>query len=341
MAGVVTVARVKRWPLLPVLVGVCLLALPLTSPAPLVFRPGEGWTYERVGSEGKWQRARAQDQLEVAQEAFDQADYGLAIKAARRVVREWPNSDHAPAALYLVGRCYELRKQDERAFKQYQRLLEQYPKAANYEEVLQRQYAIAARFLGGQAFKLWGYIPFFPSMDKTAGMFEKIVRNGPFSDIAPHAQLRVGAAREREREYPEAVKAYDRAADRYFDRPAIASDAVYRAGMAYYKQAKKAEYDQGAAGKAIASFTDFITLFPQDRRVTQAQQLIAALKQEQARGSFEIARFYEKNKRWPGAVVYYNEVLLIDPQSPYAEEARRRIEVLQPLTQANPAPAAK
>jgi outer membrane protein assembly factor BamD len=333
--------RVKRWPLLPVLVGFCLLALPFSSPAPLIFRPGEGWSYEPVGGEGKWRRDRAQDQLEVAQAAFDQGNYRVATKAARRVVREWPMSDYAPAAQYLVGRSYESRKQDEKAFKEYQKLLEKYPKAANYDEALQRQYAIALRYLGGQRFKLWGYVPFLRSMDKTAGMFEKIVRSGPFSELAPHAQLRVGAAREREREYPQAVRAYDVAADRYFDRPTIASDAVYRTGMAYYKQAKKSEYDQGAADKAIASFTDFITLFPKDRRVKQAQQLIASLKQEQARGHFEIARYYEKNKRWSGAVVYYNEVLLIDPQSTLAEEARRRIEALQPRTQqATPPPPA-
>ena len=178
----------KRWPLLPVLVGFCLLALPFL-PRPLIFRPGEGWSYEPVGGEGKWRRDRAQDQLEVAQAAFDQGNYRVATKAARRVVREWPMSDYAPAAQYLVGRSYESRKQDEKAFKEYQKLLEKYPKAANYDEALQRQYAIALRYLGGQRFKLWGYVPFLRSMDKTAGMFEKIVRSGPFS--TGHAQLRV------------------------------------------------------------------------------------------------------------------------------------------------------
>ena len=43
---------------------------PYRSPAPLIYRPGEGWTYESVGG-AKWQRTRAKDQLEVAQEAFD------------------------------------------------------------------------------------------------------------------------------------------------------------------------------------------------------------------------------------------------------------------------------
>lgn len=313
----------------------------MSSPAPLIYRPGEGWTYEKPGSEGKWKRTRAKDQLEVAQAAFDQKKYGLATKAGRRVVEEWPLSDYAPQAQYLIGRSYELRKQDEKAFKEYQKLLQKYPKVDNYEEVLLRQYEICARFLGGQWFKLWSYIPFFPSMSRTAEMFGKIVASGPFSSVAPHAQLRVGAAHEKARDYPQAVKAYTLAADRYFDRPVIAADALYRAGISHYKQAKKAEYDQGAAGKAIAMFTDFITLFPQDKRVADSQQRIGALRQEQARGSFEIARFYEKNRRWAGALVYYNEVLLLDPKSPHAEEARQRIEALKAKIVGTPPPAAK
>jgi outer membrane protein assembly factor BamD len=333
---------VKRPAVILALVAFALLALPQRAPAPLIYRPGEGWSYEPVGGEGKWRRSRAKDQLEVAQAAFAKKDFSLALKSARRVVQTWPAApDYAPAAQYLVGRCYEAKRQDEKAFKEYQKLLEKYPNSANYEEVQRREYTIALRFLGGQWFKLWGVIPFFPSMEKTAEMFTKIVQTGPFSEVAPHAQLRVGAAHEKAKDYPLAVKAYEVAADRYYDRPIIAADAVYRAGMSHYKQAQKAEYDQGAAGRAIATFTDFVTLFPQDRRVPQVQKLIAGLRTEQARGSFEIARFYEKHQRWAGAVVYYNEVQLLDPKSRYAEEAKRRIELLKPKTQAAIAPASK
>ena len=74
-------------------------------------------------------------------------------------------------------------------------------------------------------------------MDKTADMFDKIVKNGPYSDVAPHAQLRIGAAREKQKNYAEAVKAYETAADRYHDQPEIAADALYREGVAYDKQA--------------------------------------------------------------------------------------------------------
>jgi outer membrane protein assembly factor BamD (BamD/ComL family) len=306
-----------------------LMALPFRSPAPFIYRAGEGWSYEPVGGEGKWQQTRAKDQLDVAQAAFDKKAYGLALKSARRVVNLWPLSDYAPQAQYLVGRCYEAEGKDEKAFKEYQSLLEKQPKIPNYEEILKRQFAITDRFLAGKRFKLFGYIPLFPSMERTAEMFDKIVRNGPYSDVAPQAQLKIGAAREKQHDYPLAVKAYETAADRYHDRPQIAAEALFRQGLAYQQQAQKAEYDQSAAGQAISTFTDFMTLFPNEPRVPEAQKIILALRTEQARGSFQTAKFYEKYKRWKGALVYYNEVLLLDPNSPYAAPARERIDVLK------------
>ncbi|MDB6025954.1 MAG: repeat containing protein, partial [Verrucomicrobiales bacterium] len=310
----------------------CLVAFPHRSPAPLIFRPGEGWNYERPGTEGKWSRTRAKDQLEVAQAAFDKKDYSLALKAARRTVKLWPLSDYAPDAQYLMGRCYEAKKMDEKAFKQYQIVLEKYPKAINYNDVLLRQFEIANRFLAGQWFRLFGYIPAFPSMEKTSDMYDKIIKNGPYGEVAPRAQMSIGTAREKQKEWGKAVKAYERAADRYSDRPDVAAEALYKAGLAYNKEAKTAEYDQSAAGKAILAFSDFSTLYPNDPRVPEAQKLIESLKSEQARGSFEIAKFYEKRKRWEGAVVYYNEVLLRDPSSPLAGQARKKIDELKKRT---------
>ncbi len=319
----------KSWSVRTALILFCLTALPFRSPAPLIFNPSEGWTYETPGTKGNWQRTRAKDQLEIAQKALDQNDHRLALKSARRVVKVWPLSDYAPQAQYLVGRCYEAQGKDEKAFKAYQQVLQKYPKIESYEEILGRQYLIANRFLAGQWFKLFGVIPFFPSMEKTSDMYAKIIKNGPYSEIAPRAQMNIGAAREKQEAYPQAVKAYERAADRYNDRKDIAAEALFKAGLAYNKQARTAEYDQSVAGLAIAAFTDFLALYPNDPRGAESQKLIASLKTEQARGSFKTAKFYEKNHRWDGALIYYNEVLLKDPESKLASTAREKIDVLK------------
>ena len=314
------------------LIAFALLAFPYSSPAPLIYRPGEGWIYEKPGAEGKWQRARAQDQLAVAEESFNKKDYGTTLKAARRTVSQWPLSDYAPRAQYLIGRSYEAKRQDDKAFKQYQKLIEKYPKIDNYQEVVDRQFQIATRFLNGQWFKLWGYVPFFPSMDRTSQMYDKIIKNGPYGEAGPQSQLNIGRAREKQRDYVQAVKAYKTAADRYHDQPKVATEGLYKAGVAYNKEAKSSEYDQNVASEAIATFSDFATLYPDDTRVPDAQQRITALRTEHARGSYEIARFYEKGRRWKGALIYYNEVLIKDPNSKYAALAREKIDAIKKRT---------
>ena len=314
----------------------CVVLVPFRAPAPLFYVPGEGWYYEMYGQNARWQRPRAKEQLDVAEQAFAKEDYNTTLHAAHRILRVWPLSDYAPDAEYLIGRCLETTGKDEAAFKAYQNIIEKYPRSSRYDEVLWRQYEIANRFLGGQWFWLWGCIP-YTSMDQTAQMFDKVVNNGPYNNVSPHAQLRIGAAREKQKNYPDAVKAYATAADRYYNQPTIASDALFREGVSYARQAAKAEYDQNTAVQAIATFTDFMTLYPDDRRVPQAQHAIAWLKAEQVRGNFEIARFYEKSKKWNGALVYYNEVLQLDPNSRYAASARQRIEALKPQLQASPA----
>jgi outer membrane protein assembly factor BamD len=254
-------------------------------------------------------------------------------------VNTWPFSDYAPQGQYLLGRCHEAREQDEAAFKAYQKLIERYPRSPNYDEVLLRQMAIANRFLAGQWFRAFNYLPLFPSMDKTIKLYEQILKNGPYSEIAPLAQINIGAAHEKKivKDYPEAARAYERAADKYADRRE-GTDALFKVGETYFKQAKKAEYDQSIAAQSIATFTDFTTLHPADKRVPEAQKRIDALKTEQARGSYEIARYYERRHKWEGARIYYNDVVAKDPNSPYAEEARQRIEAITRMIQRAPPP---
>jgi len=328
----------KRWLQCAGLVAFFVLGFAFRSPAPLYFRPGEGWIYEPAGGEGNWVRDRAKDQLEVAQAAFDKKDIGLAERAAHRVIKVWPLSDYAPPAVYLLARCLEEDKKDELAFKQYQILLEKYPKAINYDEVLQRQFTICNRFLAGERFKLWGFLPTFPSMDKTVEMYEKLIKSGPYSPVAPQAQLNIGAAHEKRlrlandnQPYLQAAKAYEVAADRYHYEPKIAAEALFREGLAYEKQARTAEYDQGTAGQAIDTFSDFIQMYPDDPRISQAEKIIVSLKLEQAHGNYQTAKYYESRRQWMGARIYYNEVVSKDPGSPYAAPSLQRITELNKL----------
>lgn len=304
-------------------------------PAPFVYTPGEGWSYETPGQAGNWQRDTAREQIDVAKAAYDEEDYKVAVKAAGRVIRQWPFSDFAPEAQYVTALAYEGNKRDEKAFKAYQSLITRYPKYEKYDEVLKRQYEITNKFLAGQRFRLWGLFPIFRSMDKTTEMYKDLIKNGPYSEVAPKAQLNIGSARENKKDFAGAVVAYETAADKYSDLEGIAADALFRAGEALLKEAKEAEYDQSVASRAIEVFNDFNALHPTDERIDQADSYIKELRVEQARGNLKIARYYDKKHIDRGALTYYNEVvdifsrLLNDTDHEYAVEARERIAQLK------------
>ena len=87
------------------------------------------------------------------------------------------------------------------------------------------------------------------------------------------------------------------------------------------------------ASQSIAAFTDFSTLYPDDKRGPEVQQKMDALRVEQARGSYEIARYYERRGKRAAALIYYNEVLVKDSKSSFAEDARQRIDSIRKLQQ--------
>ena len=333
----------QRWTCPLLLAAIVFLSWPNSSPAPIIFRPGEGWSYESLsgGGGGGWRRANAKDQLAVARDAFAAEDWKTAFKAARRTVVDWPLSDHAAEAQLLFAQSYEKRGDDKMAFAEYQNLLRIYPHNVDFEDVQSRQFAIATRYLNGQRFKLWHRIPFYKSMNKTVAMFQDIVITGPFSTVAPRAQMNIGQAwinkargfqfsqNEKHKNYRMAVRAFEKAADRYHDRPDIAAGGLFAAGSAYQQQSLDAEYDQGVTHKAIDAFSDFIALYPNDERVPQARGRIKSMKVEQALGNLKVARYYEKRGKLAGAKNYYNEVKDLAPGTENAAIALRKIDELQ------------
>ncbi len=72
--------------------------------------------------------------------------------------------------------------------------------------------------------------------------------------------------------------------------------------------------------RRLIPFAISLQLHPQDRRVSQACMQRYSLKAQRAAwGLLKIAQFYEDSKKWDGAAIYYNQVIQLDPNSPYAD----------------------
>jgi outer membrane protein assembly factor BamD len=305
---------------------VFVFVMPVESPALLIWRKGEGWSWEH---EGVTTGTNPADQLKIAQDLQAKKQYRNAIPAYRRVISRWPLSASAQDARLGYAECLGAIGYHYKAFQVYQDLIKKHPNTPHFDTVLQRQFEIGNLFLAGERQKAWG-IRWLPSLDRCVEVYEQVVKNGPYSPVAPEAQFRIGLAYEKQRDYLAAVHAYEKLLERYPKLP-LAEAAQFQIGWEYKKESARAEYDQNAANQAIAAFTDFLLRYPRSDKVPVAEKYQIELKGEQARGLFHIGQFYEKNRQYKSALIYYNDVIEKNPESNWATQAKDKVAKLSPL----------
>lgn len=304
-------------------------ALPSRSPAPLVWRADDGVTYESSADENIPDLKNAQAQYDNAV-AYDQrGNLGSALAGYRKVVRRFPNSPYAPPSQLKVGELLEKGGDFNASFKAYQKLIEKYPRTEDFNRALDSQYKIALLFLDGERMRLLG-IPTLPSVGRAIQMFEAIVKNAPYSQYAPLCQFNIGMARERQGKVDEAIKAYQLVLDRYPNTD-IADDAQYQMGYVLMRESKLGSYDTMANQEAQMAFEDFIYRYPKSEKVPQARKNIDYLVQHQGEGSLVIARFYDKQRKYKSAAIYYRQVIAEQPNTEASEEAAKRLAELEEM----------
>ncbi len=293
--------------------------------AVLSWRPGEGWTDEKGGQASA---SSSRDQLALAKKLEAQGDIKGSYQAYRALVRRWPLSFFASEAQFRSGKLEERRGDFWRAFKSYQKMVEKYPASEFFDQALERQFAIGNLYLAGEKEKLWK-IPIAPATEKAAQAFEQVIKNAPYGKLAPQAQFAIGLTRERQGKYSLAVAAYTALIDRYPGHDLV-DDAQYQIGFAWLRASSQPEYDQSAAQKAIEAFEDFLVRYPGSEKAAQAKEHIGMLANRQTQGAFTIAQFYERQKNYAAAAIYYNEVIRQQPNSKQAQDAKKRLADLKP-----------
>jgi outer membrane protein assembly factor BamD len=301
-----------------------LISFPHRAPAPIIYREGEGFSSEQSDIEIK---KNAEEQFRLAQRYEADGDYKRAGVSYRLVVRRFPRSDIAAEAQFQSGQMLEKEGKLQRAFYEYQALVQKYPRSPDFEAALQAQYGIGKAYLDGKRVDIYG-VPTLPSMAKAQEMFQKIVTNAPYGRIAPLAQYGIGQALEKSGSIVATVNAYQQVVDRYPNSD-VAPNAMYQIGYVYFQASRSTGYDQTAAVRAQEAFDDFLLRYPNSEKVPQAQDNLKTLQGRKTENSYTIAKYYDKQKNYKAAYVYYNEVVQQQPDSPEAGRAKQRMDQIR------------
>lgn len=298
----------------------CVFITPLY--APWIWTPGGGWTNEKdivkESPKAQWEHA---DSLE------KEGEFNNAARAYRSLIKAYPTSPLAAKSQEKIASCYEREGLLYEAFKAYQKLIEQYPQEIDFDAILKEQYRIGELFISGKKRKLWKF-SIIPAQDKGIEILQTIVKNAPYSEIAPQAQFKIGYAYKRMGKLTEAVEAYKKVVEEYSDTPWY-EESLYQLGLCNYQKSRGFSYDQAAAKESIEIFQRFLKEFPNSKHIPKVKSSLQQLEGRNAKGLFEIARFYEKHNHNAAAIMYYEEIIEKYPETEEAKESNKRLQKLE------------
>jgi outer membrane protein assembly factor BamD len=303
---------------------VTLFLLPESGVASIIFKAGKA-KYVPPGEEEM--SGDAAELYQIGQKAEKNGDNKRAIRAYKSLVKRHPKDALAPTALFRAAQLQEQTHQYTPAANSYLQLVERYASSAHFDEAIEGQFRVGEIFLNGKKLKVLG-IPIASALDRAVTIFANVVRTAPYGKYTARAQFNIGMAREKQGANDAAIQAYQAVVDKFPNEP-IAVDAQYQIGYIWFTAAQLGTNDAAAAGNAKTAFQDFLFHYPKSEKAAQARTDLDILEHKQTNNSFKVAKFYDKQKYYRAAVIYYNEVIRQQPGSEESNQAKKRIDQLR------------
>ncbi len=299
--------------------------LPESGKASVVFKPGQKAKYVAPGEEEI--SGNAAELFQIGETAEKEGNAKRAIKAYKSLVKRYPKDILAPGALYRSAQLQEQLHDYTPAAASFGQLVEKYPGSPHFEEAIEAQFRIGEIYLNGKKLKVLG-IPVASALDRAVTIFANVVRTAPYGRYTARAQFDIGLAREKQGANDAALQAYQAVVDKFPNEP-VAVDAQYQIGYIWFTAAQTGTKDAAASSNAKTAFQDFLFHYPKSEKAAQARANLDILEHKQTANSYKVAKFYDKQKYYRAAVIYYNEVIRQQPGSEESNDAKKRIDQLR------------
>ena len=267
------------------------------------------------------------EQFQWAMSFYEDKDYKKALAEFAKVIKYYPLSKYASESQYYLGRTHEELTNFYMAFKEYQMLIDKYPYTERINEVVKRQYQIGNLFYEGRKAKIFG-LEILPSLDKAIEIYKQVVENTPYGEFADIAQYRLGLAYEKARDYINASVAYKRVIENY-PNSELVDDAKYRLAVVSLKDFEQTSYNEEGIDRAREEFEGFLRRYPDTEMQTEAENIISELNDKKAENEFKIAQFYESQKKFTSAAIYYQSIVDNYPRSNWSVKALEKLQLLR------------
>jgi len=281
---------------------------------------------------GKWinpktaARPTPKEQFDFAKGLYEIKNYEEAKREFKKVLKIYPKSLEASESQYYLGLIEEAQGNLYEAYQAYQKVIDKYPFSERIQEIIEREYKIGERFMSGEKRKTMGVT--LPVETPAIEIFTKVVENSTYGPLAPAAQYKLGLVLKGLLRYYEAEEAFNKVISIYPNSEWVAA-AKFQIAICRAAASRSPDYDQWATKEAKEKFEEFVREHPDAVLSREAENNIAQLKEKEAEANFNIGCFYEKQKAYGAAKVYYSDIINNYPNSIWAAMALERMQIME------------
>lgn len=281
---------------------------------------------------GKWVNPKTSvkptppEQFNFAKSLYDEKKYVEAKREFRKLLRRYPKSFEASESQYYLGLIEEAQGNLYEAYQAYQKVIDKYPFSERIQEIIEREYKIGESFMAGEKRKTLGIT--LPVENSAIEIFSQVIENSTYGPLAPKAQYKLGLVLKSLLRYYEAEEEFNKVITNYPNSEWIEA-AEFQIASCRAAVSRGPDYDQGAAREAKEKFEDFARKHPDAILSYEAEKNIEQLKEKEAEANFNIGRFYEKQKAYAAAEIYYNGILNNYSGSIWAVKALERLQIME------------
>jgi outer membrane protein assembly factor BamD len=195
------------------------------------------------------------------------------------------------------------------------------------DEIIERQYNLAGVLESQETSKLMGF-ELSESMERAAEIYKSIASTSPFSPYAERSLFKLGDVSRRMRKYKEAVEAYEKIINDY-PESTLVPEARYQLAYTKYEASLDPEYDQESTDQALREFKQISGTTASPGLADEADKVLIELRSKKADSTLKVAQFYDRQKKYTSALLYYKAVAGKFPDTTAAEYANERIKFIE------------
>jgi len=287
------------------------------------------WTPET----NKWENPKfsvkdtPSQQLELGLSLYAEKEYKEATREFKKLIKHYPRAHEAPEAQFYIAKILQDQNQIFEAFKEYQVVVDKYPFSERSADIVKIQYDIGETLLKGLGERN-------KIIDTLAGadynvidVFKTVIKNAPYGQLAAPSQYKIGLYLLEKKLYQEARDEFEKVMNDYPESE-WAKAAKYQIAVTDSQRSVSAEYDQKITGAAVEEFEEFLDENPDAELSKEAKSQIMQLREKEAKNNFVVAQFYEKQKNYQAAKIYYQTIVDDYKDSTFSTKALQKIQEL-------------